>query len=225
MAEVDRAAKGTWSWLRWILGTLLLLLLVVLGVMLVGRFIVGANSWALLTAYVLTMCAVGAIGLTARGPAGWTFVGAGVLITGLGCIAAPAYRSNHHRSLSAKEGLAQDAVVHLAIERLTQVGSIKTSEAWSPRAPCCDQAANGVCSRGQNAQAWATEVWRDVAFDGPRADFRSQLRIVRDGSNYLVEARADLDCDGDFSLTAIRLEHVEPATWTSRAPVRERDLE
>ena len=69
---------------------------------------------------------------------------------------------------------------------------------WTPAAPCCK--TGGQCPARH--KAWSQGTWKalNISMDAPHY---FQYRFINQGRRFMIEARADLNCDGKFSLYRI----------------------
>lgn len=70
--------------------------------------------------------------------------------------------------------------------------------AWTPAASCCK--TGGQCPARH--KAWSQGTWKalNISMDAPHY---FQYRFINQGRRFMIEARADLNCDGKFSLYRI----------------------
>jgi hypothetical protein len=110
-------------------------------------------------------------------------------------IAIPSYNNFIRKSKLAESthtlGRLRSVTQTTLIENETLPG---TSSDWTPPTPCCKQ-SDGRCAVDE--KLWEQTPWKELGFS-MSDPHRFQYRWARDGSNLSLEARADLDCDGDF---------------------------
>jgi len=102
----------------------------------------------------------------------------------------------------AKVGLRE----YFVVDHWSSAGTLvdkefpKGNTGWTPSRPCCESEGN-QCQRSMSL--WDRSPWDAMKFR-PSGKHRYQLKYSSTGkrnqSEYLLEARADLDCDGEFSL-------------------------
>jgi type II secretory pathway pseudopilin PulG len=67
---------------------------------------------------------------------------------------------------------------------------------WTPALSCCAGGQRQACQL--NPAVWAATPWVELGFT-PKARHYFQWRYASDGSEVTAEARADLDCDNQYS--------------------------
>ena len=70
---------------------------------------------------------------------------------------------------------------------------------WTPKTPCCAQAGKRCAP---DPKAWQSSTWSTLGFsiDEPHLfQYRVQIEGSGAATRYVVEARGDLDCDGQLS--------------------------
>jgi len=122
--------------------------------------------------------------------------------TAIGMMAAVAIPAFIRYIRKAKTAEAVQNVTQMH-QRALEMGNAKRqfpkTTPWTPREPCCSQPGN-KCS--VTPQTFAHPTWRVLGF-APQGQFHYQYRFTRTGrgrrARFAVEARGDLDCDGQFS--------------------------
>ena len=141
--------------------------------------------------------------------------------------------AHHHHYHTATEGL--DKIKHGAkafyqADHFSEAGELLTKRfpkttAWTPRGTCCKQEGN-KCKPG--AGEFSQPGWRDLHFsiDDP---VYYQFRFTASGSGkharFIIESRADLDCDGTFSLYKMLGDVNDRGEVVVRGPIVENELE
>ena len=77
--------------------------------------------------------------------------------------------------------------------------------AWAPTHGCCAQPSLPACQR--NDADWDRQPWRAMQWK-PEQKHHYQYRYTSNGRTVTVEARGDLDCDGEYSLFTMKA-HIE----------------
>ena len=119
-------------------------------------------------------------------------------------IAIPAFAKYVRKSktVEARTNLKRlrDAAIAYRAEHEGKKFAFPPSTNWAPARGCCGQPGDKCAP---DPAAWSAAAWRALAFtvDDPHY---YQYRFVSKGrgthATFTVEARGDLDCDGDFSL-------------------------
>ncbi|MDY0000171.1 MAG: hypothetical protein RBU30_02635 [Polyangia bacterium] len=126
-------------------------------------------------------------------------VGFGVVIFVQGLLAAIAIPSFMRYTRKAKAVEAQESIQRLrrsAAELIGEQGRFPVGRTeWVPKTPCCEQPGRR-CSGG--SAEWDAEPWRRLGF-GMADRHYFQYRYQSDGQTLSIEARGDLDCDGQYS--------------------------
>jgi Tfp pilus assembly protein PilE len=119
----------------------------------------------------------------------------------LSAVAIPAFRKYVARSKSeeARANLqALTTAVIASAETAKKASQLKSTE-WTPKAACCGQ-ANNKCA--PDAKQWQAPTWRAINFSVTEPGYyQYRVRVEGKGAatTVTVEARGDLDCDGEYS--------------------------
>lgn len=149
--------------------------------------------------------------------------GMGGIITGgigillgpvLAAIAIPSFiqyqqRAKQSEALSQLEHMYYGAQTYLETPRYGPQGEplpaqLPPSVDWTPAVPCCVQAGGtNRCDPYGNEAAWQHPTWQALEFS-VQDPFYYQYRFINQGSEVLMQAQGDLDCDGETSLITLR---------------------
>jgi len=123
------------------------------------------------------------------------------VVGGMAAIAIPAFTKYVRRSKSVEATtnvrVLADAV--LALGDSPKKASALRSTEWTPKAGCCGQADNKCAP---DAKAWDAATWKALGFsvkDPHYYQYRVRVEGKGAATRVTVEARGDLDCDGDYS--------------------------
>jgi len=124
----------------------------------------------------------------------------------MAAIAIPAFikftrKAKAVEATESLDKLSAGARAYVMADHFDQAGNILpkglpvASTDWVPKAACCGQPENRCApSPGE----WAAEPWKSLHFE-LSDPHHYQYRYQSDGRTVTIEARSDLDCDGDFS--------------------------
>ncbi len=127
----------------------------------------------------------------------------GVAIIGvLAAVAIPSYQKYMRRgkTVEASVNLGRLAEAIRMLKLVNKKGrSVLRATDWTPKAGCCGQAGDRCAP---DLTAWQGPTWSALGFsiDEPHYfQYRVQIEGSGGAARYIVEARADLDCNGKFS--------------------------
>jgi hypothetical protein len=117
----------------------------------------------------------------------------------MAAIAIPAFLKYIRRSKTMEARMTVRSVADAVAMRAGEGGSLPTETDWAPPGRACDH-PNGKFPPSAS-EAFRADPWRALGVE-PQVSYY-QLRLRRDGNGVAVEARGDLDCDGDYSLFSL----------------------
>lgn len=106
-----------------------------------------------------------------------------------------------------------------------RAGKLPTAAPWTPATSCCAQNSDGDCALDLLAGAFRTPPWQLIGFTGPERACPCQFRFEPRAEGYVVQARADLDCDGEMSLMTFEVAPDSAGEWKRGVIRGERELE
>jgi hypothetical protein len=116
-------------------------------------------------------------------------------------VAVPAFQRYIKRSKTVEASMnlrkLADSVTSYA-DSAKKAGSIKSTD-WTPKAGCCGQPGNKCVP---DAKAWSVAPWKALNFSvSDPSYYQYRVRVEGKGTTtkVIVEARGDLDCDGEYS--------------------------
>jgi hypothetical protein len=118
------------------------------------------------------------------------------LMTGVyAAIAIPAFMKYIARAKS-REAHAYTATLSTSVAALTaqQFAQLPDSD-WTPAGSACAQPKQRFAA---DPALWQAEPWKTLGFSVDTFS-HYQVRVTRNAQGFLVEARGDLDCDGQMS--------------------------
>jgi len=121
----------------------------------------------------------------------------------LAAVAVPAFQKYVRRSKTVEATMnvrkLADLVSALAVEAPKKLTSIRSTD-WTPKHGCCGQPGDKCAP---DPKAWQAAPWKMLGFSVDEQHYY-QYRVRAEGKGQSakihVEARGDLDCDGQFSL-------------------------
>lgn len=116
----------------------------------------------------------------------------------LAAVAIPSFMKYTRRSKSVEAVMNVRSVADAVAMRIGERVALPPETDWTPPGRACDQ-ENGKFPPSAS-EAFRDGTWRALGVQ-PEVS-RYQLRLRREGDAIVVEARGDLDCDGDHSLFA-----------------------
>jgi Regulator of chromosome condensation (RCC1) repeat len=115
-----------------------------------------------------------------------------------------------------------------AVKRLDAAAVARlTTTDWTPRGSCCKGAGKGKArSCRADGKTFAHPTWRAVAFkmSGPH-HFQYRITVEPGEQRLTLQARADLDCDGTFSLHKLTATREADGSWRLMGPLIYNELE
>ncbi len=151
-------------------------------------------------------------------------------------IAIPAFikYTRKAKTVEATEGLDRlkvGARAYFQSERYDEGGKLLASRFppghtdWVPKTPCC-KGATRRCIPADSE--WSVEPWRSLRFSMSEPHyFQWRYRSAGEGrqAHFIVEARADLDCDGKYSSYKLGGQVDEGTNVVTRGPIITAEIE
>jgi hypothetical protein len=113
----------------------------------------------------------------------------------MAAIAIPAFMKYVRRAKTVEAQMNVRRVAEAVAMRLAEGGATIADTGWAPSGSACEH-PGGRYPHG--AGAFDSDAWRALGLGAVDVSFY-QLRVHPEGDEVVVEARGDLDCDGDFA--------------------------
>jgi type II secretory pathway pseudopilin PulG len=138
-------------------------------------------------------------------------------------IAIPAFIKYIRKSKTVEATQALSQIAAGAKAAAAQYGTVPAARTdWVPATSCCMDMTAPKCS--PSPQAWSAAPWSALRFSKTDPHY-FQYRYTGGGKRFLVEARADLDCDGLFSSYRIDGEVTPDGQVQIRGPIIQNEIE